>query len=222
MDISTIIASDLDFYPLFDALIHTRVRTHLYYDPDTTSPELLDVADITTPITAGTLIGWVKQEFSGPLSTTVSEARPHLRHRAVMQRSGVGDGGLGGEVRRLCRAAGRRAGPRGPARAAASLHDGPPPARRARERRADGGQGRPVPRRGGAPVAAPLRRQGRLGRRDPAEGGARLRAPRDAGAGPGPGLAGGRHRPAEEGQALGRGGAAVLRPARQAGRLPGG
>src|SRR4051794_6690873 len=39
--------------------------------------------------------------------------------------------------------------------------------------------------------------------------------------GPGPGLARGRHRPAEEGQALGRGGAPVLRPARQAGQLPG-
>ena len=81
---------------------------------------------------------------------------------------------------------------------------------------------RPGPGRGGAPVAVPLRRQGRLGRRDPAEGGARLRAPCDAGAWAGPGLAGRRHRAAEEGQALGRGGQAVLRPARQAGQPPGG
>ena len=63
--------------------------------------------------------------------------------------------------------------------------------------------------------------QGPLGRRRPVGGGAGLRAAGDAGARSGPGLARGRHRPAEEGQALGRGGAAVLRPARQAGELPG-
>src|SRR4051794_9652770 len=139
-----------------------------------------------------------------------------------MRHGEVGDGGLGREVRRLRRAVGRHARPRRPARAAAGLRHRPAPARRAQERRADGGQGRPVPRRGRAPVPAPFRRRGRLGRRDPAEGGARPRAPGDAGAGAGPGLARGRHRAAEEGQALGRGGAPVLRPARQAGQLPGG
>src|SRR3954454_11483965 len=162
------------------------------------------------------------QAAAGSSNTTVSEARPHIRPRAAMQRGEVDDGGLGGEVRRLRRAAGRRAGPRRPARAAAGLHDRPAAARRAQERRADGRPRRPGPGRGGAPVAAPLRRQGRLGRRHPAEGGAGPRAPRDAGAGAGPGLARGRHRAAEEGQALGRGGAAVLRPAREAGELPGG
>src|SRR4051794_18679605 len=62
----------------------------------------------------------------------------------------------------------------------------------------------PARGRRGGPVAAPLRREGALGRRDPAGGGARLRAPRDVGAWPDPGLDRGRHRPAEEGQALGR------------------
>src|SRR3954452_14474257 len=52
-------------------------------------------------------------------STTVSEARPHIRHRAVMRHSEVGDGGLGREVRRLRRAVGPHAPPRRPARAAA-------------------------------------------------------------------------------------------------------
>ena len=55
----------------------------------------------------------------------------------------------------------------------------------------------------------------------PAGGGAGLRAAGPPGARAGPGLAGGRHRPAEEGQALGRGGETILRPARQAGQLPG-
>src|SRR4051794_1540544 len=57
--------------------------------------------------------------------TTVSEVRPHIRHRAVKQRGGVDDGGLGGEVRELRRAAGRRAGPCGPARPVAGLLHGP-------------------------------------------------------------------------------------------------
>src|SRR3954464_12041883 len=138
-----------------------------------------------------------------------------------MRHGEVGDGGVGREVRRLRRAAGRRARPRRPARPAAGLHDGSPPARRAQERGADGRPRRPGPGRGGAPVLAPLRRQGRLGRRRSPGGGAGPRAPPDAGAGAGPGLDRGRHRPAEEGQALGRRGAPVLRPARQAGRLPG-
>ena len=55
---------------------------------------------------------------------------------------------------------------------------------RAQERRADGRPRRPGPRGRGAPVAAPLRRQGRLGRRRPAGGGARPRAPRDLERGP--------------------------------------
>src|SRR4051794_16261789 len=60
---------------------------------------------------------------------------------------GVDDGGLGGAVRGLRRAAGRRAGSRGPARSAALLHHRPAAAGRAQERRADGGEDRPVPRR---------------------------------------------------------------------------
>src|SRR4051794_29171965 len=94
------------------------------------------------------------------VSTTVSEARPHVRPRAAMQRGEVDDGGLGGEVRRLRRAAGRRAGPRRPARAAAGRHDRAAAARRAQGRGADGGKGRAGPGRGGPPVAAPLRRRG--------------------------------------------------------------
>ena len=85
----------------------------------------------------------------------------------MKRRSGVDDGGLGGAVRGLRRAAGRRAGPRRPARPAAGLLHGPAAAGRAQERRADGGQGRPGPGRRRAPVLAPLRRQGRLGRRAP-------------------------------------------------------
>src|SRR4051794_41979023 len=84
--------------------------------------------------------------------TTVSEARPHIRHHAVTQRGGVDDGGLGGEVRRVRRAAGRRARPRGPARAAAGLHGGAPPPPGGPGRRAHGPPPPPPPGRGGAPA----------------------------------------------------------------------
>src|SRR3954452_16092462 len=69
--------------------------------------------------------------FEYRCSTTVSETRPHIRHRVTMQRSGVGDGGLGGAVRGLRRAAGGRArppgagrGPRGATAAAVLLRGG--------------------------------------------------------------------------------------------------
>src|SRR5947199_319697 len=69
--------------------------------------------------------GWFTRGACRPTahygSTTVSEARPHIRHRAVMRHSEVGDGGPGREVRRPRRAVGRHAGPRRPARAAAGL-----------------------------------------------------------------------------------------------------
>ena len=139
-----------------------------------------------------------------------------------MQRSGVGDGGLGGAVRGLRRAAGRRAGPRRPARAAAGLH-APACCCRASARASSRW------RRGSTRPASGAAHQSlhHFVAKAAWDDAALLGAVRDYALpamlerGPGPGLAGGRHRAAEEGQALGRGGAPVLRPARQAGELSG-
>lgn len=63
MDEASIITGDMDFYPLFDALVQTRVRTHLYYDPVATSLDLVYVADTSTPINVLTFSGWLKEEY---------------------------------------------------------------------------------------------------------------------------------------------------------------
>lgn len=42
--------SDLDFYPLLDALTSTRVRSELWYLPKKTAPELLEAADVSTEL----------------------------------------------------------------------------------------------------------------------------------------------------------------------------
>lgn len=51
MDEIELWTSDLDFYPVLEALVNTRVRSTLRYDPRKTSDELPSYADIATPIT---------------------------------------------------------------------------------------------------------------------------------------------------------------------------
>ena len=114
------------------------------------------------------------------------------------------------------------AGPCEPGRVGAGLLHRAAAAGRAQEHRADGGPDRAGPGAGGAPVAAPRRGQGRMGRCGAAAGGARAGAAGDRAARPGAVLDRGRHRLPEAGQALGRRRPAVLRAARQAGQLSGG
>lgn len=45
-----IFASDLDFFPLLDALTNTKVRSELYYGPTRTPSELIEAADFAEPI----------------------------------------------------------------------------------------------------------------------------------------------------------------------------
>lgn len=46
MDIARLFVSDLDFFPLLDALTSTRVRTELFFDLTKTAAELIDAADV--------------------------------------------------------------------------------------------------------------------------------------------------------------------------------
>jgi uncharacterized LabA/DUF88 family protein len=53
-----IMTTDIDFFPLFDALRDTRVSTHLHCYPRETSEELMFLADRVVPVTAFTVLRW--------------------------------------------------------------------------------------------------------------------------------------------------------------------
>jgi hypothetical protein len=63
IDDAWFMVSDLDFYPVFDALVQTRVKSHLYYDPHKTSKELIYAADVSVALNAGTLIPWLRDDL---------------------------------------------------------------------------------------------------------------------------------------------------------------
>ena len=65
MDTAEIVASDLDYYPLLDALVQTRVRTVLWYDLDKTTPELIRTADQARPLNLQKWIGWSVGNLGG-------------------------------------------------------------------------------------------------------------------------------------------------------------
>src|SRR4051795_5163265 len=134
---------------------------------------------------------------------------------AADERDGpVSSGRLGGRARTVARAVPGAVAAQGAAALGALLPQGPDPAGRTEERRADGGAGGP----GRYPAAAPLRLDLALG--DRAARGRAGQGRRPARRRPRRGLGRGRHRAREAGPALGRGEAPVLRPARQEGQLP--
>ncbi len=63
MDVAEIITSDLDFYPLFSALLQTRVLTHLIHDPKNISKDLINCADEASPIDVKKYLSWTNDEF---------------------------------------------------------------------------------------------------------------------------------------------------------------
>lgn len=76
MDEATFILSDLDFYPLLNALVQTRVKTSLIYDPTKTSEDLIHCADIATPLSGQMVLDWLDL---GP-EISVTPLRPvHMR-----------------------------------------------------------------------------------------------------------------------------------------------
>src|SRR3954452_12387031 len=153
------------------------------------------------------------------LSTTLPPSAPlsvpAVRRLAAEERDGGDVGGrLGGRAAALARAVPGAVAAQGAAALGALLPQGPDPAGRTEERRADGRAGGP----GRYPAAAPLRLDLALG--DRAARGRAGEGGRPARRRPGRGLGRGRHRAGQAGPALGRGEAAVLRPARQEGELP--
>jgi uncharacterized LabA/DUF88 family protein len=54
-----IMTTDLDFFPLFEALRDTPVSVHLHCLCDETSAELMALADVVRPITYFTVLNWI-------------------------------------------------------------------------------------------------------------------------------------------------------------------
>lgn len=60
IDVATIMTSDLDFYPLFEALINTRTKSQLIYQPGITSPDLPRAADLAFPMNLDLFLSWLR------------------------------------------------------------------------------------------------------------------------------------------------------------------
>lgn len=59
IDEATIMASDLDFFPLFEALLQTKTKSMLRYQIGKTSPELIRAADYAQPLTGVDFVEWL-------------------------------------------------------------------------------------------------------------------------------------------------------------------
>jgi uncharacterized LabA/DUF88 family protein len=55
-----IMTTDLDFFPLFEALRDTPVSVHLHCYAPTTSEELMSLADVVVPVTPCTILRWLQ------------------------------------------------------------------------------------------------------------------------------------------------------------------
>ncbi|HLG35769.1 MAG TPA: NYN domain-containing protein [Bacteroidia bacterium] len=82
MERATLLASDLDFKPLLDALLMEGMHTTLWYKKNTTNKELLYSADRAVPITIEQVFDWM------PLSFAQGIKLPYI-HRQPTDRSGM-------------------------------------------------------------------------------------------------------------------------------------
>jgi uncharacterized LabA/DUF88 family protein len=59
VDEIVLIVSDLDFYPLLEALAQTRASTEIMYDPEKTATELIYSADYSSPVGLVQSLNWL-------------------------------------------------------------------------------------------------------------------------------------------------------------------
>jgi hypothetical protein len=62
-----IMTTDLDFFPLFEALRDTPVSVHLHCYAPETSEELMSLADVVVPITPFTVLRWLQHPDYGKI-----------------------------------------------------------------------------------------------------------------------------------------------------------
>lgn len=72
VDEISIITSDLDFYPVFEALAETKARGVLFYDPDRTSKELIYSADVAEPLNYERIVSFLHKDLQHELSVSQS------------------------------------------------------------------------------------------------------------------------------------------------------
>jgi hypothetical protein len=76
VDTACFMLSDLDFYPLFDALVQTRVKSTLYYDPHHTSRELIYAADLAQALNAASLNRWLRNDLMSQTALSGRQGYP--------------------------------------------------------------------------------------------------------------------------------------------------
>lgn len=64
IDEAVVMTSDLDFFPLFEALLQTKTRSTLMYQLERTSNDLIGAADKSIPLTLWSVAEWYDTRFS--------------------------------------------------------------------------------------------------------------------------------------------------------------
>ncbi|MGG7568414.1 NYN domain-containing protein [Rhodovulum sp. DZ06] len=77
IDGAQIFTSDMDFFPLLEALQNSKTRTALYYDPDRTNPDLISVADVSIPLSSANII--MGSNLTPGYSQSSFDIKEHLR-----------------------------------------------------------------------------------------------------------------------------------------------
>ena len=93
IDEATIMTSDADFFPLFEALLQTKTRSVLRYDVRRTAPELIDSADYSRPVTTADFFEWGNTD--GRLKVLpMGVGKDDLGDAGVVARGSIADRGV--------------------------------------------------------------------------------------------------------------------------------
>jgi uncharacterized LabA/DUF88 family protein len=78
IDVAAVMTSDLDFFPLFEAMLFTKARTKLLYQLGKAPGELIRSADLSEPLTAIDFANWARlPTFVGGVSTDKWAEKDH-------------------------------------------------------------------------------------------------------------------------------------------------
>jgi len=89
IDVADVYTTDLDLYPMFEALLQTNTHGVLRYDPDRTSEELIQAADQSAPIRQTDLFNMLPPTFAGKYETKHANGVPNGDSKPVGQSEGI-------------------------------------------------------------------------------------------------------------------------------------